>query len=132
MSSPQALIAEAAAAGVAIYRVGGQLRLRAPGPPDDDLRRRLREAAADLLPLVPEELPQPPPAPSDPEVRWRAEVMRQQLPPFPRPAPLLVARDVPYEPGHCLSCGDPLPAGRCRACRAAVALVLAEWQGGQP
>lgn len=129
--NPAELLAEAKAAGVMVYRIGDRLRLRAPGPPDEDLRRRLREAATDLLPLVPE-VPLPPPTPSDPEVQWRAEVMRKQLPPWPRPAPLLVARpERPYSPGTCISCGAPVKAMRCEPCREAVAQVVAEWQGGQ-
>lgn len=64
-------------------------------------------------------------------VGWRVQAMRPQLPEFPRPAPLLVARpEVPYQPGHCISCGDPVPATRCAPCREAVAIVLAEWRPG--
>jgi len=119
----QRLIAEARAAGVSIARDGDRLILRAPAPPDEDLRRRIREAKAELLPIIPLLV-----APDAPEVAWRAAVMREQIPPYPRPAPLLVAREVPYQPGHCLSCGDPIPAIRCVPCREAVALVLAEWR----
>ena len=129
--NPAELLAEAQAAGVMVYRIGDRLRLRAPGPPDPELRRRLREAASDLLDMVPE-LPPPLPAPPNPDVEWRIAVMRQQLPPWPRPTPLLVARpERPYSPGTCISCGSPVRAVRCELCREAVAQVLAQWQGGQ-
>ncbi|MHB1940782.1 MAG: hypothetical protein ACYCS9_08175 [Candidatus Dormibacteria bacterium] len=62
-------------------------------------------------------------------VGWRVAAMRTQLPEFPRPAPLLVARpERQYQPGHCISCGDLVPVSRCAPCREAVAVVLAEWQ----
>lgn len=63
------------------------------------------------------------------EVGWRAAAMRPQVPEFPRPLPLLLARpEARYMPGHCLSCGDPVPATRCEPCRLAVVRVLGEWQ----
>lgn len=128
MTPAAALIAEAAEAGVRIYRAGDRLRLRAPGPPDDDLRRRIREAAADLLPLVPP-LPPNSTTSADPALRWRIEAMRRQLPPYSRPMPLLLARpEVRYQPGRCLSCGDPVPAPRCEPCKMAVQFLLDERQ----
>jgi hypothetical protein len=61
-------------------------------------------------------------------VSWRVEVMRGQLPPFPRPVPLLLARpDNPYVAGTCISCGDPVLAARCGPCREAVRQVLHRW-----
>jgi hypothetical protein len=62
------------------------------------------------------------------EVRWRADVMRRQVPPAPHPILCLVAR--PGErpvPGTCQSCGGPLSGaegfGRCSLC--ALAMWLA-------
>ena len=65
MTPAEAVLAEAEAAGVQIFRVGDKLRLRAPGPPSDALRQRIREAKPDLLLLVPE-LP-------GPSVAWTAD-----------------------------------------------------------
>ncbi len=92
-----------------------------------DLMEEIAAHKAELLALLAARQP-PLPAP----VAWRVTAMRPQLPPFPRPAPLLLARDRPYAPGQCLSCGDPIPAPRCAPCQAAAALVLAEWRRGSP
>jgi len=65
----------------------------------------------------------------DPEVAWRIDAMRPEVPPR-GPIPFLVARrDVAPQPDCCLSCGDPLPeARRCRCgpCQRAAEIVLNE------
>jgi hypothetical protein len=64
---------------------------------------------------------------SDGAVRWRAEAMRRQVPAYPRPLPLLLARpERPYARGACISCGDVVRAQRCPACIAAAQMVNAE------
>lgn len=84
-----------------------------------ELRQQKAEALALLRPT--------------PEVRWRMDVMRPQV---PRTGPIrfLVARpEVQPRPGHCLSCGDPLRPGehfRCRPCQQATAIVLDEIREG--
>lgn len=84
----------------------------------DELRPEIVANRADLARLVRMD-----------SVAWRVAATRPQLPEFPRPTPLLVARpEVPYQRGHCISCGDPAPARRCVPCRVAVARVLGEWQ----
>jgi hypothetical protein len=64
-----------------------------------------------------------------PEVRWRVDAMRPHVP-RTGPIPFLVVRSGgPRPPGHCLSCGDPLPEGRhyrCLPCATAVEQVLRE------
>ncbi|MGE5618092.1 MAG: hypothetical protein ACM3US_02410 [Sphingomonadaceae bacterium] len=73
-----------------------------------------------------------PPQPLDPEVAWRVEIMRPQVP-RTGPIPFLVARDVAPQPDCCLSCGDPLPEGRhyrCAPCQRAVEIVLNEVREG--
>ena len=72
----------------------------------------------------------PPPSPlepDDPELAWRVEAMRKQIPPSGA-IPDLVAREAPVRSGTCFSCGDPLTANqhyRCRPC--AVAAAVAIW-----
>jgi len=71
----------------------------------------------------------PPPVlePDNPEVAWRVEAMKGQIPPSGA-IPDLIAREVPARPGTCFSCGDPLTASqhyRCRPC--AVAAAIAVW-----
>jgi hypothetical protein len=72
-------------------------------------------------------------APDDPEVAWRAEAMRPQVPAM-GPIPTLYARHLPPVPdGCCLSCGEPLPPGnrnRCEPCVQAAWLILREVRGG--
>ncbi|MGH7667060.1 MAG: hypothetical protein ACREN1_07105 [Candidatus Dormibacteria bacterium] len=132
MTEADQLFAEAKAAGVTITRDGDRLHLRACAPPDEELLRRLREAKADLMPIAPLQPPTPPDT-GGPEVAWRIEAMRPQLPAVARPIPLLLARpEVPYQTGHCLSCGDLVAAVRCAPCRAAVAVVLGEWTASAP
>jgi len=63
----------------------------------------------------------------DPEVAWRVEAMRKQVP-ARGTIPDLIARDVPREPERCFSCGDTLKGRqryRCRPC--AVAAAIAIW-----
>jgi hypothetical protein len=70
-----------------------------------------------------------------PDVQWRVDAMRRQVPPFPRPIPFLVAvQGCKVQRGHCLSCGEPLevvetpglPRVRCDACTEAAQLVMRE------
>jgi hypothetical protein len=56
------LLAEAAAHGIELYRVGVRVRWRAAAPPAADLLARLREHRDELRPLVPERDPAPAPA----------------------------------------------------------------------
>ncbi len=67
------LLAEVRAAGYTLARDGHKLVVQGSRPPAPALMARIREAAADLLPLLPE-----PPVPADPEVAWQAgSAMRQ-------------------------------------------------------
>lgn len=86
----------------------------------DELREEIVTHKADMAALVRADA-----------VGWRIAAMRPQLPRYPRPAPLLLARpELPYASGRCLSCGDLVPASRCAPCREAVAIVLANWRDG--
>lgn len=63
----------------------------------------------------------------DPEVAWRLEIMRKQVPPSGA-VPDLIAREAPIQPGTCFSCGEVLKGSqryRCRPC--AVAAAIAIW-----
>jgi hypothetical protein len=67
----------------------------------------------------------------DPEVAWRLEAMRGQVPTIGA-IPFLVARDIQPAPGACQSCGDPLGVDqpyRCPPCVEAATLALREsWE----
>jgi len=66
-------------------------------------------------------------AASDPEVAWRLEIMRKQVPPK-GPILDLIAREAPRRPDTCFSCGDPLPGPRSYRCHpCAVAAAIAVW-----
>jgi hypothetical protein len=66
-------------------------------------------------------------AASDPEVAWRLEAMRKQIPPK-GPMLDLIARDAPRRPDACFSCGDPLSGPRSYRCHpCAVAAAIAVW-----
>jgi hypothetical protein len=71
----------------------------------------------------------------DPEVAWRATVMRAQIP-LRGAIPFLLARsDLSAAPGRCGSCGDALAAGqryRCAPCQEAAWLALNEAREGVP
>ena len=114
-----ALLKEVAAVGAQVRVVGVDLVIRPNGVLSDDLRARLVASKSQVLELL------------DPEVRWRAEVMYPQVPPWPAPVLSLLARpDIHPRVDDCFSCGDPLePMGltpvprRCRPCRRAAWLV---------
>ncbi len=118
-----ALLEEVVAAGVQIRVVGADLAIRPKGVLPPDLKAKLAAAKPQMLELL------------DPEVRWRADVMTPQVPPWPAPVLSLLARS-DIQPGvdDCFSCGDPLePMGptpvprRCQPCRQAAWLVLEDW-----
>ena len=67
-------------------------------------------------------------AAADPEVAWRVEAMRAQVPPFSRIIPILQVR-TDTAPGTCLSCGVPAADARCEPCIAAMHVVLDGWTG---
>ena len=63
--------------------------------------------------------------------KWRVVEMRKQMP-SSGTIPILIARDVPWQKGCCLSCGDRLAAGqdiRCLPCIQAAILVIEEARG---
>lgn len=145
------LLREAEIAGLQVRTDGDKLIVRGPRSLES-LARKLLERKADVLPLltrkeatygpdvaadvaVPCPGAQPvaePARPVDPEVGWRAEAMRPQVP-RRGPIPFLVARpEVVPQPDCCLSCGDPLPEGRryrCGPCQRAAEVVLNEVRG---
>ena len=115
-------LAEARAAGLSVRADGGRLVVRGPRSREELARRVLARAAEVLAALAAE----------DAEVAWRAAAMRPQAP-RRGPIPFLVAREARPESGGCLSCGDPLAAGRsvrCRPCGQAAWLVLHQVREG--
>ncbi len=146
------LLREAERVGLQVRTDGDKLIVRGPRSLES-LARKLLERKADLLPLLTRKeatygpdvvvdaaLPGPgiqpvaePAPPLDPEVAWRIELMRPQVP-RRGPIPFLVARpEVVPQPDCCLSCGDPLPEGRryrCGPCQRAVEIVLDETREG--
>jgi hypothetical protein len=72
----------------------------------------------------------------NPELLWRVEAMRRQVPPRPQRVPFLVARpDVRPAPSVCLSCGEQFtveewvqssPSVRCGLCVEASRVVVEE------
>ena len=117
------LLKQVAAAGVQIRVVGADLAIQPKGTLPCELRAQLAANKSQVRALL------------DPEIRWRVEMMNPQVPPWPAPVLDLLAR-TDLDPGvnDCFSCGDPLePMGlqpvprRCRPCRRAGWLVLADW-----
>lgn len=106
------LLEELRAHDARLARDGETLRVDAPkGALHGELVAALRARKPDLL-----------------QVLWRVEAMRRQLP-RRGSVPLLVARDCPLLPNHCVSCGDPVPdrnPGRCSLCVTAAVWVLRE------
>lgn len=71
---------------------------------------------------------------ADPEVAWRLDAMRRQVP-STGSIPFLVARTIQTALGTCLSCGDPLGFGqpyRCRPCVDAAILALRDCRPSAP
>ena len=117
--SPGAILARLEALGVHIQLTqDGQYPLSL-APADrisPELRQEILAHKADLVMLIRADA-----------VGWRMAAMRPQLPSIGRPIPLLLARpEAPYVPGHCLSCGDPVPAPRCAPCQEAARRLLGE------
>lgn len=113
------LLAQVRRLGVQLVIEGEMLLVDAPkGVLTAVLREALAAHKHELLELL---------RGDDPEVAWRLEAMRKQVPPS-GPIPDLIAREAPIRPGTCFSCGDPLTANqhyRCRPC--AVAAAIAIW-----
>jgi hypothetical protein len=146
------LLREAESAGLQVRADAGRLVVRGPRSLEP-LAKKLLARKSDLLPLLTREeiedgtnvvaddvVRSPgggdraqPARPVDPEVAWRVEAMRPQVP-RRGPIPLLVARrEVVPQPDCCLSCGDPLPEGRryrCGPCQEAAWRVLTEIREG--
>jgi hypothetical protein len=80
----------------------------------------------------------PVPVGPDPEIRWRALAMLRQIP-RSGPIPTLVAREGPFDPGDCISCGDPIDGKlespltgkvmRCIPCQQAAQLAIKKKRG---
>ena len=91
------------ARGVLLVVAGDRLRFRPRGAVTPELREALIEHKAEVVRLLEVE---------EHQVRWRAEVMRAQVPPSGQIPFLVARRSVPEEPGACLSCGEILGHGR--------------------
>jgi len=118
--SASALLGNLAERGVRVRAIGSQLAVRPSAAVTPALSRRLRQHRVELIRLL------------DPEVSWRFDAMRPQIPTSPTaPIPMLVARpSTPSTDTHCASCGDRLPepavigAGCCRPCVTAKRLLI--------
>lgn len=116
--NPMDVLAELSRRGVEVATDGERLRFRPQDAVTTDLRAALVEHKADLIRLL------------DPDVTWRAEAMRSQVP-RTGTIPILLARpEAKTAPrGACVSCSDPLAEGRlsrCAPCVSAVERVLDE------
>lgn len=123
---PTELLAELSRRGVAIAVAGDRLRFRPQDAVTPDLRAALVEHKADLIRLL---------IADDGEVAWRVEAMRPQVPRTGAIPVLLARSEAKTAPrGMCVSCGDPLAAGRrsrCAPCVSAVERVLNEVREGR-
>ena len=128
--TPLHMLADLRRRGVVLIAQGDRLHVDAPaGVLTPEMRDALAAHKYELLGLL---------LADDPEVVWRIDAMRRQVP-LRGPIPFLVARDVPPVPGTCLSCGDALALDqpyRCRPCVQAAILALREARqvllGGAP
>jgi hypothetical protein len=110
------VLAKARAVGLEVRAEADRLVVRGPRLHEGIARQLLEQKPVVLALLVEEEA----------ALGWRVEAMRPQVPER-GPIPVLVAREVSTNPGHCLSCGDPLAPGRtirCGLCVRAAQLVL--------
>lgn len=108
-------LAEARAAGLTVHADGDRLVIRGPGSADAVAQKLLQHKSEVLAELHRAEA-----------VEWRRAAMTPQVPRHGS-IPFLIARDVAPQGGHCLSCGEPLDAGRlmrCGLCVEAAELVL--------
>src|SRR5437867_5064291 len=106
-------------AGISIRAVDTELYIRPDGIVTPTVRRWLEQHRLEVI------------AELDPDVAWRVEAMRPQVPPPPAAIPVLMARpDVTGAVGCCMSCSDSLPTvpeigtGVCDPCRVAASLVM--------
>jgi hypothetical protein len=111
-----AVLTDARAAGLEVRAEADRLIVRGPRA-QANLAQQLLEQKPVVLALL---------AAEEAELAWRIAAMR---PPVPQsgPIPFLVAREAPLAAGQCLSCGEPLAAGRtyrCALCVRAAQVVL--------
>ena len=117
------LIRELRGRGVELTIKGDRVRYRPKTAVPAELQPILISHKHELLALL---------SSTDPEVAWRADRMRSQVP-VTGPIPFLVARLAPTGEGQCLSCGGPLGEGhvyRCGPCARAATLVLHQVREG--
>jgi hypothetical protein len=110
------VLAEARAAGLEVRAEADRLVVRGSRA-HEPIARRLLELKPEVLALL---------AAEEDQIAWRVAAMRPRAP-VRGPIPLLVARDLAPAAGRCLSCGEPLEAGRpirCALCVRAAHLVL--------
>ena len=117
--SPSTLLQHARAAGLTVQVDGDRLVIR--GAKDyEDLAVQLLERKSEVLAALARD--------EERAITERMEVLRPLMP-VSGPIPFLVVRSQETQPGHCLSCGEPLRSGdryRCQPCVAAVRRVIAE------
>jgi hypothetical protein len=120
--TPQQVIETCRAKGIKLRAdlAAGCIRYRPRGAVDLRLYNALCDLNDELVALLSRD---------DPEIAWRVEAMRAQVPAH-GPILALCARldvSIPTPPGMCASCGEPREAGQtyvCRACQAAKRLTL--------
>ena len=121
MSATQAmdLLTNLRERGLTLVAKEGRLRVAPKTALTPELREALLAYKCEILPLLEAQ---------DPEVRWRVEAMRRQVPAH-GPIPFLIACNAPFVRGACLSCGDALASDRpyrCQPCVEAAILALRE------
>ena len=108
-----AVLISAASRGAEFRLTPDGLRLRPPAALTPEERRRLHGAGPGTATAIAREL------------AWRVEAMQRQVPPAPRPVPMLTARPgKERKQGTCVSCGESLVEAertRCGLC------ALAAW-----
>ena len=117
------LIRELRGRGVELAVEGDRVRYRPKNAVPAELQPILTRYKSELLALL---------SSTDPEVAWRADRMRSQVP-VTGPIPFLVARPALVGEGQCLSCGGPLGEGhifRCGPCAQAATLILHQVREG--
>jgi hypothetical protein len=113
------VLAQARAAGLEVHAEGDTLVIRGPASADA-LARAVLAHKPEVLALL---------AAVDPEVTWRVEALRPQIPARGPIRRFVTRTETPATdaPRCCGRCGDPLPEGRrfrCAPCVRAVEIVL--------
>ena len=118
MTTADRLLSDLRRHGIDLALHGDRIRYRPKDALTPALKAAITEHRSELLLLL---------ALENPQVRWRADVMRPLIPPTGRIPTVFVHQLESVPDGYCLSCGELLTPGnsyRCEPCVQAVWLVL--------